>query len=178
MIFIPNFFVSTYAFISTVPFPITLTFLSSTFTSTIFIPKSCISFAASLDIIVSFSTNISPVSLFNISLYATWPAILEAKFNFLLNLYLPTFAKSYLLGSKNKLLNKFLAASTVGSSPGLNFLYISTIASSLVFTVSFAIVARIYSSSPNKSTISLSVVIPKALNRTVTGSFLVLSILT
>ena len=48
----------------------------------------------------------------------------------LLNLYLPTFAKSYLLLSKNKPSNKFLAASAVGSSPGLNFLYISIIASS------------------------------------------------
>ena len=41
-----------------------------------------------------------------------------------------TFAKSYLLLSKNKPSNKFLAASAVGSSPGLNFLYISIIASS------------------------------------------------
>ena len=38
--------------------------------------------------------------------------------------------KSYLLLSKNKPSNKFLAASAVGSSPGLNFLYISIIASS------------------------------------------------
>ena len=56
------------------------------------------------------------------SAYATFPSILVAKFNFLLYLYLPTFDKSYLLASKNKPLNKFLAASTVGSSPGLNFL--------------------------------------------------------
>jgi len=53
---------------------------------------------------------------------AILPVILVAKLNFLLNLYLPTFAKSYLLGSKNNPLNKFLAASAVGSSPGLNFL--------------------------------------------------------
>ena len=143
-----------------------------------FIPEFWISFAASFEITLSFSTNISPVSLFIMSLNATCPAILDAKFNFLLNLYLPTFAKSYLLGSKNKLLNKFLAASTVGSSPGLNFLYISTIASSLVFTVSFAIVASIFSSSPNSSTIWSSVTNPIALKRTVTGNFLVLSILT
>ena len=37
--------------------------------------------------------------------------ILDAKFNFLLNLYLPTFDKSYLLSSKNKPLNKLEAAS-------------------------------------------------------------------
>jgi hypothetical protein len=48
------------------------------------------------------------------------------------------------------LLNNVLAASTVGNSPGLNFLYISIRASSFDFAVSFDIVANIFSSSPNK----------------------------
>ena len=109
---------------------------------------------------------------------ATCFAILELKSNFLLYLYLPTFDKSYLLGSKNRLLNKFLAASTVGSSPGLNFLYISISASSFVLAVSFAIVAKILSSSPKSAVICSSVANPIALKRVVTGNFLVLSILT
>src|SRR5690606_40764472 len=61
-----------------------------------------------------------------------WPAPTSTLFpyttlfrSFLLNLYLPTFAKSYLLGSKNNAFNKEDALSTVGGSPGLNFLYIS-----------------------------------------------------
>ena len=53
---------------------------------------------------------------------ATWFVILVANDNFWLNLYLPTLAKSYLLGSNNNPLNRFLAASAVGNSPGLNFL--------------------------------------------------------
>ena len=99
-----------------------LTFLSPTFTSTTLIPEFCISSATSFEIIVSFSTNTSPVSGLIMSLNATCPVILVAKASFLLNLYLPTLAKSYLLGSKNNPLNRFLAASTVGNSPGLSFL--------------------------------------------------------
>ena len=86
------------------------------------IPLSWICFATSGVIIVSFSTKTSPVSGFAIVSNDTYPEILEANPNFLLYLYLPTFAKSYLLSSKNNPLNKFLAASTVGSYPGLNFL--------------------------------------------------------
>ena len=108
--------------ILTVPFPIILTLLSFTLISTIFNPVFWISSATSFEITVSFSTNTSPVSGSIISSNATFPVILDAKLNFLLNLYLPTFAKSYLLSSKNRPLNKFLAASTVGYSPGLNFL--------------------------------------------------------
>ena len=107
---------------STVPLPIILTFLSSTLTSTTFIPEFCISSATSLDITSSFPTKSSPVSWFIISSYETLFVILVAKLNFLLYLYLPTLAKSYLLSSKNNPLNKFLAASTVGNSPGLSFL--------------------------------------------------------
>ena len=164
--------------IFTVPFPIILTLLSSTFTSTIFIPRFLIFSATSSEITESFSTKTSPVSESTISSNATLPVILVDKLNFLLNLYLPTFAKSYLLSSKNKPLNKFLAASTVGSSPGLNFLYISIKASSGVLTVSFCIVAVIFGSSPNKAIICSSVAIPIALNNDVTGNFLVLSTLT
>ena len=108
--------------IFTVPFPITLTGASLTFISTEFIPEFCISSAISADIMLSFSANTSPVSGLIMSAYATLPDILFAKLSFLLNLYLPTFARSYLLSSNNNPLNKFLAASTVGNSPGLNFL--------------------------------------------------------
>ena len=142
------------------------------------IPAFWISFASSSVIVAPFSTITSPVSVFNILSNAIWFVILELKSNFLLYLYLPTFAKSYLLGSKNKLLNNVLAASTVGNSPGLNFLYISIRASSFDFAVSFDIVANIFSSSPNKLIICSSVTNPIALNNVVTGNFLVLSILT
>ena len=116
------FFSSTNLWISTVPLPITRTVLSSTLTSTAFIPEFCISNAVSLLITSPAATNTSPVSVFTMSFAATWFAILVARLSFLLNLYLPTFARSYLLSSKNSPLNKFLAASTDGSSPGLNFL--------------------------------------------------------
>ena len=79
------------------------------------IPESWISLATSGVILVSFSTKTSPVSGLTIVSKDVYPEILEAKLNFLLYLYLPTFAKSYLLSSKNNPLNKFLAASTVGS---------------------------------------------------------------
>ena len=61
---------------------------------------------------------------------------LDAILNFLLYLYLPTLDKSYLLASNNNPYSKLLAASTCKGSPGLNFLYISSNASSVVFTVS------------------------------------------
>ena len=163
--------------ILTVPFPITTTFLPFTFTLTTLIPVSWIAIATSSVIILSFSTKTSPVSGSAISSYAIFPVILVAKLNFLLNLYLPTLAKSYLLGSNNKPLNKFLAASAVGNSPGLNFLYISINASSCVFIGSFWSVAFIFSSSPKSSEICSSVTIPRALNSVVTGIFLVLSTL-
>ena len=155
-----------------------LIFLSSYLTSTTFIPEFWISVATSLVITSSFPTKSSPVSGLITSSYATMFVILDAKFNFLLYLYLPTLAKSYLLSSKNNPLNKFLAASTVGNSPGLSFLYISIKASSCVFIGSFAIVAINLSSSPKKSIIWSSVNKPIALNNDVTGNFLVLSILT
>ena len=161
--------------IFTVPFPIILTVLSLNVTSTIFIPAFCIFSATSLVITSPAVTKTSPVSGSIISLAATLSLILVAKANFWLNLYLPTFAKSYLLLSKNKPLNKLLAASTVGNSPGLNFLYIYINASSWVFIVSFAIVAVNNSSSPNNFLIWSSEIIPIALNNDVTGNFLVLS---
>ena len=107
---------------STIPFPIILIVLSSTNISTILIPEFWISSATSADITSPACTKTSPVSASIISLAETLPFILVAKSNFWLNLYLPTFAKSYLLLSKNNPLNKLLAASTVGNSPGLNFL--------------------------------------------------------
>ena len=51
------------------------------------------------------------------SVAAIWLTNLKFNANFLLNLYLPTLDKLYLLGSKNIALKKFLAASIVGSSP-------------------------------------------------------------
>ena len=164
--------------IFTVPFPIILTFLSLTSTSTIFKPVFCISSAISSLIIFPFSTKTSPVPGSIISSAAVLPVILDAKLSFLLNLYLPTLAKSYLLESKNSPVNRLLAASTVGSSPGLNFLYISINASSDVFTVSFCMLAISFGSSPNNSKICASVSTPIALNSDVTGIFLVLSTLT
>ena len=76
----------TILWILTVPFPITLIFSSPSLISTIFIPESCISSATSLDIIVPFSTKTSPVDGSTILSAASFPAILEAKLNFLLNL--------------------------------------------------------------------------------------------
>ena len=143
--------------------------------STIFIPAFWISSATSGVIISPAVTNTSPVSLSIISLKATWFLILLAILNFWLNLNLPTFAKSYLLLSKNNPLNKLLAASTVGNSPGLNFLYISINASSLVFIGSFWIVVSNKFSSPNNDLIWSSDTSPIALNNVVTGIFLVLS---
>ena len=96
--------------------------MPSTSTYTTLIPLFWIALATSLEIVSSFSIKTSPVSGCTIVSQETWPAILEAKLNFLLYLYLPTLDKSYLLESKNNPSNKFLAASTVGSSPGLNFL--------------------------------------------------------
>ena len=115
-------------------------------------------------------------SSFLISSAATCFIILVAIDNFLLYLYLPTLAISYLLGSKNIASSKFLALSTVGKSPGRSLLYNSIKASSCVFTGSFCNVAKIFSSLSNNSSISASVTIPKALSKLVTGIFLVLSI--
>ena len=126
-------------------------------------------------ILSSADTNISPVSGSTTSANAICPAIRFASPNLWLNLYLPTLAKSYLLLSKNILLNNDLAASSVGSSPGLNFLYISSIASSCVFIGSLFIVVSNIGFSPNNSLIWSSVAIPMVLKRVVTGTFLVLS---
>ena len=79
---------------------------------------------------------------------AIWFINLKLIANFLLNLYLPTLDKSYLLASKNNESIKDTALSTVGGSPGLNLLYISNNASSLVLVLSFSIVALNLSSSP------------------------------
>ena len=49
----------------------------------------------------------------------------RSRFNLIFILTLPTSDKSYLSLSKNKLLNKPEALSTVGGSPGLRILYIS-----------------------------------------------------
>ena len=108
--------------ISTVPLPIIITLLSLTFTATVLIPEFWIWFAISAEIICPFSTSTSPVCKSMISSKASWFVILVARLNFILNLCLPTFAKSYLFGSKNNLSNNVLAASIVGNSPGLNFL--------------------------------------------------------
>ena len=87
-------------------------------------------------------------------------------------------ARSYLFGSKNSEFSSDEALSTVGGSPGLNFLYISIKPSSTFVVLSFSSVDKTLSSSPKRLIISASVPIPRALNRTVTGCFLVLSTLT
>ena len=53
---------------------------------------------------------------------AIWLINLRLIANFLLNLYLPTLDKSYLLASKNKESINETALSTVGGSPCLNLL--------------------------------------------------------
>ena len=103
--------------------------------------------------------------------------ILLANDNFWSYLNLPTLDKSYLLTLKNNCSNNVFAASIVGSSPGLNFLYISINASFCVSIGSFSTVFISASSSPNNSTISSIVSTPNALKSVVAGNFLVLSIL-
>ena len=68
-----------------------------------------------------FETRISPYSSI-ISLAAYFSLILPLIANFLLNVYLPALDRSYLFGSKNKLLSNEVAASTDAGSPGLSFL--------------------------------------------------------
>ena len=89
---------------------------------TLLIPAFSISIAFSVDITSFAGTSISPVSISIMSSALTANLILSDIASFLLNLYLPTLAKSYLLLSKNILLNSDSALSNVGGSPGLNFL--------------------------------------------------------
>ena len=93
-------------------------------------------------------------------------------------MYLPTLAKSYLNESKNLVINWFCADSNVDGSPGLNLLWISINDSSVFLLTSFSIVLTKLSFSPYKSNISSSLESPNALKSVVTGTFLVLSILT
>ena len=78
-----------------------------------------------LETLPSFSIKISPVLGSITSSATTASTNLFARPNFLLYLYLPTLARSYLLGSKNREFKSDLALSTVGGSPGLSLLYIS-----------------------------------------------------
>ncbi len=126
----------------------------------------------------SLCTKISPVSLSITSSAARLPIILFSRLSFLLNLYLPTFARSYLFGSKNKELINDEALSNVGGSPGLNLLYISINASSELAVLSFSSVFKSCSVSPNVSIICELEESPIALTSTVAGSFLVRSTLT
>ena len=130
----------------------------------------------SLVIRVPFLTSTSPSTLISCAIL-TFKS-LSITFNFLLNLYLPTLPKSYLNLSKNLTINCFLAESKVAGSPGLYFSYISINASSVFLVESFSKVLIKYSSWPNNSRISSLLERPKALNNVVTGTFLVLSILT
>ena len=159
-------------------FPTTLITLSSICRSTTLIPKSWISRAVSLSIFWSFSTITSPVIGLTIFSAEIWFAILWFIDNFLLNLYLPTLDRSYLFASKNSESIRDTALSTVGGSPGLNRLYISIRASSLVLVLSFSTVAFNLSSSPSNccksKSLPLSII---ALAKILIGSFLVLSIL-
>ena len=102
--------------------PITLNTLSSTKMSTELIPALWMLEAIVLLIFSPCSTIISPVEGFIISAAAIWLINLRLIANFLLNLYLPTLDKSYLLASKNKESINETALSTVGGSPGLNLL--------------------------------------------------------
>ena len=65
-----------------------------------------------------------------------------SRFSLIFILTLPTSDKSYLSLSKNRLVNRFVALSTVGGSPGLNILYISKRADVLSKDLSTAKVFR------------------------------------
>ena len=94
----------------------------SSLTITSFTRLSSIAFAISLVISVSASQTISPVRGFTTVSARVVPMIRAASATFLLYLYLPTGARSYLLGSKNILFTRISADSTCGGSPGRSFL--------------------------------------------------------
>ncbi len=104
---------------STKLFPITFTILSDfNFISTSLTPAFSIMRALFFEIFCPASARISPVIGLIISSALISPSILLETPNFLLYLYLPTLAKSYLFSSKNRLLKSVVALSIVGGSPG------------------------------------------------------------
>ena len=106
--------------------------------STELIPEFSIAIAVDLSIVSPSLMNTSPVSPSITSLAAILPSILGHKASLRLYLYLPTFAKSYLLSSNNRLFMRVWEDSKLAGSPGFNFLYISISASSLVSEFSFS----------------------------------------
>ena len=160
-----------------------------------YIPEFSIFFASSRSTLSPSDAMISPVEGSTAFSASTQFSILFASPSFLLYLYLPTLAISYLFGSKNRELSSDEALSFVGGSPGLSFLYISLRPSSLVLVGSLSSVFLSLSSSPKSAMISSSVSIERsactpnlsaslgtnsfiALMRVVIGCFLVLSTLT
>ena len=121
------------------------------------------------------AATISPVFTSTTSSANTLPRTLFLKCNFLLNLYLPTFARSYLLASKNIELSRLSALSTESGSPGLIFLYNSKSPSEYVVAGSLAILAISLGESPKSSNMALLLPTPKARISTVTGTLRVLS---
>ena len=107
---------------STVLLPITFIALPSISRLTTETPEFWISSALARSITSPSATSTSPVSSETIFSAATKPEIRFGNASFLLNLKRPNLARSYLFGSKNKLLSNVLALSTVGGSPGLNLL--------------------------------------------------------
>ena len=125
-----SFEISTHFVISTAMLDSTFTlfvvivpslFLKSTFKKTAGTAASWIACAVSL-------SSLSPACAMTLPCVSTTssaricPESLLLKESFLLNLYLPTFARSYLLGSKNIPEISASALSTDNGSPGLNFL--------------------------------------------------------
>ena len=140
--------------ISTNLFPMTLTSLpSSPSMNTASRPVSSVESASAKVSLCPASNRISPVFGSTTSLVSFFPFALLAIESFLLNLNLPTFARSYLFGSKKREFMSDSALSSVGGSPGLSFLYISIKASSLEVVLSFPRVASSLSSSPIRSLI-------------------------
>ena len=144
---------------STKLLPITLVISSSLptptpYTFTTLTPAFSITRAVSLSILPPASMIISPVLGSITSSAATVPASLVLIASFLLYLYLPTLARSYLLASKKRALSSCCALSTVGGSPGLSFLYISLSPSSKLSVASFSRVFISLVSSPKISIIS------------------------
>ena len=125
-----------------------------------------------------FSTRTSPVEGSTICSAASVSTSLLWIPSFLLYLYLPTLARSYLRASNSSELTMDLAFSTVGGSPGLSLLYISLTPSSAFLVLSFSNVLKRAGLSPNVSRISSFDPSPIALRNDVRGSFLVLSTLT
>ena len=101
----------------------TFSFLTSVWIITDGTAAFWMSVASSFVTLVPASAKTSPVVVLITSSAKNWPTILLWKASFLLYLYLPTLARSYLLASKNMPEIIASALSTLSGSPGRIFLY-------------------------------------------------------